>query len=188
MTLDPLRATLFLVLSISLAGVCQVLWFKSSASARFTQRVDFGLTLRGRALFGANKTARGFMVMVPACASSFVLFSWALGPQGLWGFSWAGYAGLGAAAGFGFMAGELPNSMLKRQLDVAPGQAPSSPTLARLCLLLDRTDSLLGALIAIWLLAPLPWPVWLGCLLVGPGIHALFSYALYKFGVKKRAA
>ena len=35
-----------------------------------------------------------------------------------------GYAALGAWAGLGFMLGELPNSFVKRQLDVAPGMAP----------------------------------------------------------------
>lgn len=191
MTPDTLSATLFLIASLVLAGVCQVLWLRSDASARFTQRVDLGRTLRGRPLFGENKTVRGFMVMVPATGASFVLVSqlaellgWC---EGLWSLSPLGYAGLGLAAGFGFMAGELPNSMLKRQLDVAPGQAPADRRLALLCLALDRTDSLLGSLFAIWLCVPLPWTVWLACLLIGPGIHATFSFALYKLGVKKRA-
>ena len=185
---ETLRTTLFLTISISLAGVCQVLWLRSQFSRRFMQRVDFGLSLRGRELCGENKTLRGFLVMVPACAISFALVSALMGTQGLWDLSSLGYAGLGALAGFGFMAGELPNSMLKRQLDIDPGEAPSNPHLARLCLLLDRTDSLLGCLLAVWMFVPLPWTIWLGCLLVGPGIHGVFSFALYKFGVKGRAA
>ncbi len=191
MTPDTLSATLFLIVSLVLAGVCQVLWLRSNASERFTQRVDFGRTFRGRPLFGANKTVRGFMVMVPASRASFVLVSQVAGLMGwcagLWSLSPLGYAGLGLAAGFGFMAGELPNSMLKRQLDVAPGEAPANRKLALICLTLDRTDSLLGALFAVWLCVPLPWTVWLACLLIGPGIHATFSFALYKLGVKKRA-
>ncbi len=188
---DPVHATLFLIASLSFAGVCQVLWLRSATSKRFTQRVDFGRTLRGKPLFGANKTLRGFMVMVPASGAGFVIFSQlaalAGAAEGLWALSPLGYAALGLATGFGFMAGELPNSMLKRQLDVAPGQAPPSKKLALVCLALDRTDSLLGALFAVWLCVPLPWTVWLTCLVVGPGIHAVFSFALYKLGVKKRA-
>ncbi len=188
---NPVHATLFLIVSLSLAGVCQVLWLRSATSQRFTQRVDFGQTFRGKPLFGENKTLRGFMIMVPASAASFILISQlaalAAVDRGLWPLSPLAYAGLGLTAGFGFMAGELPNSMLKRQLDVAPGQAPSNKTLALVCLALDRTDSLLGALFAVWLCVPLPWTVWLICLLVGPGIHAVFSFALYKLGVKKRA-
>jgi hypothetical protein len=34
--------------------------------------------------------------------------------------------GLGVCAGFGFMAGELPNSFVKRQLGIRPGERYAS--------------------------------------------------------------
>ena len=185
---EPVATAVFLMLSLSAAGVCQVLWLRTVVSQRFSQPVDLGLTLRGRRLFGDNKTLRGFVVMVPATALAMVFFSQAAGPdRGLWPMSAGAYALLGLAAGLGFMLGELPNSALKRQLDIGPGQAPSQRWLRALCLLLDRTDSILGSLLAVSLVVPMSWQIWLGCLLLGPGIHAVFSFALYRLGVKGRA-
>ena len=69
--------------------------------------------------------------MVPAAAASFALCfavvdaARAVGSRTDSGrCPSSGYAALGAWAGLGFMLGELPNSFVKRQLDVAPGQAP----------------------------------------------------------------
>jgi hypothetical protein len=186
--LDPIVCTVFLILSLSTAGVFQVAWLRTRVSEKLKQRVDFGLTLRGRPLLGENKTLRGFVVMVPA--SGFSFWAWSRlgsGFEGLWPLSPTQFLLLGCAAGAGFMLGELPNSALKRQLDIAPGEAPTQPWLGRLCLTLDRTDSLLGSLLAMSLTVPVPWPIWLGCLVVGSGIHGLFSFALYRLGIKERA-
>ena len=56
--------------------------------------------LRGERIFGANKTVRGFVVMVPATAAAFALLAALLGSAGLdragvWRLSPAGYAALG---------------------------------------------------------------------------------------------
>lgn len=185
---DPLTCAVFLMVSLSAAGVCQVAWLRTKASERFRQPVDMGLTLRGRRLFGENKTLRGFLVMVPASGLAFWGFSTLWGDRGgLWTLSPGQFALLGLAAGLGFMLGELPNSALKRQLDIGPGEAPPGAALRLFCLALDRTDSILGALAAVSLAVSTPWTVWLICLLVGPGVHATFSFALYVLGVKKRA-
>lgn len=125
--------------------------------------------------------------MVPASGLAFWAWSRVF-PDGLWDLSPSQFAVFGCIAGAGFMAGELPNSALKRQLDIAPGEAPTQPWLRRFCLLLDRTDSLIGSLVAMSLYVVVPWTVWLGCLIVGPGIHAVFSFALYRVGGKNRAA
>jgi hypothetical protein len=181
---DALRIA-FVCLAVTTAGVLQVLWLRSPASRRFLQPVDFGRTLRGRRLFGDNKAWRGFLGMVPASAVAFPAWALVLDP---WDLSLPGYAGLGALCGLGFMAAELPNSFVKRQLDVPPGEAPERPLWRRVGWVVDRFDSLLGGLAAIACVVPMSAAVWLGCLLVGPGVHASLSWALYKAGVKRRAA
>jgi CDP-2,3-bis-(O-geranylgeranyl)-sn-glycerol synthase len=105
----------------------------------------------------------------------------------LWPLPTLQFAGIGLAAGFGFVLAELPNSFFKRQLGVAPGQVPERGWLRTCCLLLDRVDSTLGVLIAVSLLAPVPAMTWFWVLLFGPGLHALFSAVLFRTGVKVRA-
>jgi CDP-2,3-bis-(O-geranylgeranyl)-sn-glycerol synthase len=82
--------------------------------------IDGGATWRGRRILGDNKTWRGALVMTsgPVVAA-----------LGLQRFDWyrrrlpvdANPVLLGALLGVSAVAGELPNSFLKRRLGVAPG-------------------------------------------------------------------
>lgn len=191
--LEAVVKAAFLLVGMSVAGVAHVLWLRSPLARRFDAPIDGGLTLRGRRLFGANKRVCGFMVLPPAAALSFALLSDAGGllprplEEALWPMSTLAYAGLGLAAGLAFMLAELPNSFIKRQLDVAPGAAPTQPGQRWLVLLIDRLDSVLGVLIVVSLLVPLPALSWLWVLMAGPLVHAVFSTALYALGLKARA-
>ena len=71
------------------------------------------------------------MMMIPATGAAFALLAglrplasaaWA---HGLWRLDQVEYFVLGMWAGLGFMAGELPNSFVKRRLGVAPVWPPS---------------------------------------------------------------
>ena len=189
--LDPGACALFLLAAFTLAGVAQTAWFAAPASHALALPLDAGLTFRGRRLFGANKTTRGFIVMVPAAAAAFAGLSAAAGDTaraGLWPLASAGYALLGAWAAFGFMAGELPNSFAKRQLNIAPGCAPRGRVATTLQFMVDRLDSGIGMLAAVSFAVPTPALVWLYVLLIGPAIHWSFSLVLFRLGLKQRAA
>ena len=189
MTIDPIACGAFLLVAFTLAGVVQTAWFASSRSHAFALPIDGGLRLRGRPLFGANKTIRGFVVMVPAAAAAFALLH-ALTPDAfrIWNLSTSSFAVLGAAAGFGFMAGELPNSFVKRQLGVAPGAAAGSSLGRAVQFITDRLDSGVGMLTAVSLLVPTPWLTWAVVLLFGPAIHWSFSVVMFMLGLKARPA
>lgn len=191
MTLDPFVCALFLLAAFTLAGVAQTAWFAAPASRAFALPLDGGLRLRGHRLFGANKTARGFVVMVPAASAAFTLLALAaVDPSraGLWALTPGGYALLGAWAGFGFMAGELPNSFVKRQLDIAPGGAPRGRAWTVVQFVVDRLDSGIGMLAAVSVAVHTPAMVWVYVLLIGPAIHWSFSLVLFRLGLKQRAA
>lgn len=193
-TSDALARAMFIIVAFVLAGVAHSAWLGSRWSKRLLIPLDGGLRVRGRRVFGENKTVRGFVVMVPAAAFSFwglsviVMTAAPAFANSLWPISSRAYALLGAWAGLGFMLGELPNSFIKRQLDVAPGQPPRGRLAGLVSFVVDRLDSIVGALVAISLVAPTPWMTWLFVILIGPGIHFAFSVLLFKLGVKERAA
>jgi len=182
----------FLLVAFVLAGFAQTAWLASPLSRRFARPLDGGLTVRGRRLLGDNKTLRGFLVMVPATAASFAFVSSARGCPacaGLWPLSPAEYAVLGAWAAFGFMLGELPNSFVKRQLDIGPGDAAGGGGSARLLqLAIDRLDSGIGMMTAIAVAVPTPPLTWLLVLTIGPAFHWGFSALMFHLGIKPRAA
>jgi hypothetical protein len=188
---NPVACGCFLLLAFVIAGTAQTAWFASPASRRFAQPLDAGLTLRGRRLFGEHKTRRGFVVMVPASAAAFALLAVLAGDPaalGLWPLSTSGYALAGAIAGFGFMAGELPNSFAKRQLDIAPGGAPCGPLASACQFAVDRLDSGIGMLLALNAFAAVPWRAVAVVLIAGPFIHWTFSVLMFHLGLKPRPA
>ena len=193
MTVSPIACGVFLLVALTLAGCAQTAWFTTSWSRAIALPLDGGLTWRGRRLFGANKTLRGFVVMVPATALAFAGLTTTLGggqPEtaGLWMLSVRQYAWLGAWAGLGFMAGELPNSFLKRQLGIEPGEAVTRPVAQAIQFAGDRLDSGIGMLTVVSLVVPTPWTTWAMVLIVGPFIHWAFSAAMFGLGIKARAA
>ena len=191
---DPLQCGLFLIAAFVLAGLLQSLWLRSRVSQVLAIPLDGGRTFRGRPILGENKTLRGFVVMIPAAALAFaavaIVVSLPRGvpPATLWQLTPAGYAALGAWAGFGFMVGELPNSFVKRRFGILPGQAPASGLTAAICFTIDRTDSIVGMLAAVTVAVPTPWMTWVLALTLGPLIHWVFSWWLFRMGVKRRPA
>lgn len=181
----------FLLGAFVLAGMAQTAWFATPLSRRFSRPIDGGATFRGTRVFGEHKTLRGFVVMIPAAAVSFAALAAAIGDPaqaGLWPLTTAGYAGLGACAGFGFMAGELPNSFVKRQLGIRPGERPRNRLAASAQFLADRFDSGLGMLLAVSAIVTTPAVTWLLVLSVGPSIHWAFSVLMFHLGLKARPA
>ena len=174
------------------AGLVQTAFLKSAASARFAQPLDGGRTLRGRRLLGQNKTWRGVVVLVPSVALCFgaaglLQQRGELGP-GLWalGGPW-GWISLGWWVGWAYALGELPNSFIKRQLDVPPGQLPRRWLGRRVALIVDQIDSIAAALLALALLVPTDGRFHGTCLLVGGGLHWGFNGLLRLIGLKEEA-
>jgi len=193
MALDPRACALFVLAAFTLAGAAQTAWFTSAWSRRFMQPLDGGRSIGGRRILGPNKTVRGFVVMVPAAAAAFALLAMLFGPgglerDGLWPIPVRDYAVLGAWAGFGFMAGELPNSFVKRRLGIHAGDGAGRRPALVTQFLADRLDSGVGMLIAMTLRVPVPALVWAYVLGAGLLVHWSFSVLMYRLGVKARAA
>jgi CDP-2,3-bis-(O-geranylgeranyl)-sn-glycerol synthase len=115
--------------------------------------LDGGRTVRGRRVFGSNKTVRGALVMSAGCVAASLVLSrmdWyrdRLPPQ-----LRDRPLVLGFAVAAGTVGGELPNSLLKRRLGVEPGAAGGAAFSV-----LDQGDLVLGIALALrpWYRLPL---------------------------------
>ena len=191
---DASACAFFIIAAFILSGAAHVLWLRSAASQRLAFPIDCGLSLGGKRIFGDHKMVRGFIVIVPATAAAFFLLSVvlrnaapALAAQ-LWMRTPWNYAVVGLWAGFGFMAGELPNSFIKRRLEVPPGGLAEHSWIRSICLVADRVDSIFGALMAMNLFVSVPAMTWIYVIVAGAGIHWMFSAVLFACGVKQRMA
>jgi CDP-archaeol synthase len=116
---------------------------------RFLKKpLDFRLSFRGKRLLGENKTWRGLAIQIICCTLGGVIQGW-LQKQGFiphW-LPFLDYTELGPLIGLllglGMTLGELPNSFLKRQFDIPPGQRKRGIAGA-LFLVLDQVDLTLG--------------------------------------------
>jgi hypothetical protein len=117
--------------------------------------IDRGALLRGRPLFGANKTYRGVLAVGLGSAAGYTLQSAlpALQPSAFRALPTLAVAALGFGFGVAAMLSELPNSLLKRQFGIDPG-APGRGPGSALFYLLDQVDLLVGAWLVAW-----PWVV-----------------------------
>ena len=190
---DPLACAVVVIAAMSLAGLVHGCWMRSRYCTRYRVPIDAGLSWRGARILGDHKTFAGFMVIVPAAGAAFALAGALRGTSiwldaGLWRLAPAQLFALGCWAGFWFMAGELPNSFLKRRMGLAPGTVPCRGASRLLCLALDRLDSTMALLIALGAMVPMPWMTWVWVLVFGPAVHFAFSAMLFITGVKARAA
>ena len=151
--------------------------------------IDGGAVFRGRRVFGDNKTWRGAVVTIVAVTAS----AWALAGLDdccidlptLVPFAELHPVAWGCLLGTGYIAGELPNSFAKRQLDIGPGESGRG-FVGRVFWVVDQLDSLAGMLLFVF-------PVWhpqIGLLLLLVGImlvaHPFAAWVMMEFGLKKR--
>ena len=178
---------LYLSAPVMLAAAIHIAVIRFDLLPWLKMPLDFGATVRERRLFGENKTWRGAFVMIAGSAMGTALQqrvrvpTWELFDYGtvnawLWG----------ALLGLGFVAAELPNSFLKRQSGVPPGQQATGGKYW-LFTALDQLDSVVGCLLALAIVCPPPWEVVLTALLLCSLVHVAFNLVFVFVGLKRRA-
>lgn len=87
--------------------------------------IDRGATLGGRRVFGDGKTWRGVAIAVAGCVLTVLVQKYAIGARAgdlaVLDYERVNAWWLGSGLGAGAMAGELPNSFVKRRLGIARG-------------------------------------------------------------------
>lgn len=132
------------------------------------------------AVFGQNKTLRGFVFLPLAIGASCLILSWIAGP-----FSSTPFNDflIGMGLGLAYMLAELPNSFLKRKLGIAPGESAGKFSFFQL--VVDKTDSLLGACIFYFFAMKTGFGVILTLFVVSFLLHISISYLLVVTKLKK---
>lgn len=118
--------------------------------------MDFGKSWRGKRIFGDHKTWRAPVVYVLLCVPASMLQAWLQSadvvPSWLFLADYREHGWLvGVLLGLGMTAGELPNSFLKRRLNVGPGRkGKGMPGIV--FFLLDQVDLAIGIWVFLFLL------------------------------------
>lgn len=149
--------------------------------------IDGGASFRGKRLFGDNKTFRGVVSMGLGSSLGFLLLgTLASGSR----YRYLGQLPdgavallLGAAVGIVAMLAELPNSTLKRQLDLPPGEQAKG--VSRIALhVLDQVDIWAGAWLVLAFVVSPTFGLLLGSFLWIYRGHQIFTFIGYKLGMR----
>jgi len=152
-------------------------WF-----AALTTPIDAGAVWRGKRIFGDNKTWRGLAVFAFCTMITFICMHRVI-PLPLRASPWV----VGLLLGAGYVLGELPNSLLKRRLGIAPG-ARAEGMQGTIFGIFDHIDSVTGALLAVAFLYAASPMLLLALFLCGTVLHVTVDTYLHRSGYKKDRA
>lgn len=184
------------LLPVILAGIMNMIWCKTKICNSLKKPLDFGKNFSdGRRIFGDNKTFKGFIGMMLFGVIFSVLWgvlsnkSEALTSynyffrnfdNSLW------YNVLtGMLMGFAYALFELPNSFLKRRLNITPGKNDIGGMKKIFFVFLDQADSIFGCVLVVCIFHPLPVWYYFVYVLVGAVTHIILNMLLYFCHLRK---
>lgn len=133
-------------------------------------------------LFGKNKTYRGFIAM-PVLTYIGLLCSQWIPFFKVQNLTHVQLLNLGLWLGLFYALFELPNSWMKRRLNIEPGKTPDKNKL--LFIFIDQADSVAGCLCVYVFFMDLSLMTLGLVILLGPSLHLLVNYLLYMCKLRK---
>ena len=180
---------LFLGSPLLLVAIAQGLCIKYDWLSPLKKPLDLGLTVRGKRLFGDHKTWRGLTINIFFATLGAMVQSGLQG-QGLFpawllliDYTRYGYL-VGILLGIGMTAGELPNSFIKRQLEIPAGKSRKG-ILGVIFFLYDQVDLTIGIWVFLFFLIRPSTVMILWSLLLTLFLHMAVSSVGYLIGMRK---
>jgi CDP-diglyceride synthetase len=190
-------ATLCLILlPVVLGGVLNMVWVKLPLMKALKIPIDAGKTMKdGHRLFGDNKTWKGFigMILFTSLSAGFLLtvfgsaydnLTIGIVPYGA-DFLGASYV-YGAILGLFYVLFELPNSYIKRRINIQPG-TNGSGIAGKLFTVVDQADSVIGCAVALLLFSRINLIDFWALIIIGTVAHYVINILLYFGRLKSQA-
>lgn len=182
--IEDLLFALWFFIPAGVANMAPVPVAKMPVLKKFNTPLDFGATLGGRRIFGANKTWRGLVAGIIAATIALGVQQWLVQKYG-WFASSADEIDylklpvllLGPAFAIGALGGDAVKSFLKRRKDLAPGSV---------WLPYDLIDHIVGAAILALPFAVFAWWIYPLVVLLWMFFNLAISYAGFLLGIKER--
>lgn len=196
--MSSLGQILYFLLPVILGGVSNMVFVKLPVATRLKRPMDGGWRLNdGERLLGENKTWKGFLGMILFTSLWMAVVAYVSRT-----FPWAGDLSLiryeafrfpfnewfyGALWGFGYVLFELPNSYVKRRLNIPPGRNASGLK-GILFTFIDQADSVIGCMVfMLFFYVPSVTEAVL-IFLVGTGVHYVVNVLLFGIRLKNQPA
>lgn len=168
-----------------------------AAKMQFYQKIalplDFYKTIGGKRIFGDNKTFAGVLVLPISCMAMQIL--WGVLCKQLhisdWNQLYVAYPNsISFNAVVGFMFGiiyilfELPNSFIKRRLEIPPGKTVKGWR-GIFFFLYDQVDSLIGVMLILVVVSHISMLQYLRYVILGGVTHITINIILYRLKIRR---
>jgi CDP-diglyceride synthetase len=190
-----LIARLYITLLVPvIAGIINSIFCKTKLLNKLKVPMDFNKKfIDGKRIFGDNKTWKGFIGYIILNTLFAVLFGyiWKITKLEHLNYFYINHHNtftynllIGFLLGLFYALFELPNSFLKRRLDIKPGKTLKGSKKI-LFIILDQADSIFGIALVVWMFYPIGIKIYLLFILLGTITHLLINMLLYFLHVRK---
>jgi len=184
--------TLFPVI---LAGIFNMIWCKLPVCDFMRKPIDGGICIwDGRRLFGDNKTWKGFVGMMLGGAVLTILWGLICDTNAYLTAHNYIYATrentimynavMGVMLGFAYALFELPNSFIKRRMDIKPGKTTDGFKKV-FFIFMDQADSIFGCVLVVCFVYTMSIQFYFTYVLVGALTHIVLNMLLYLVKLRK---
>lgn len=177
-----------------LSGMANMAFCKSGILGSFKKPIDGGHCFTdGKRIFGDNKTWKGVIGYLIFNILFYVLWGMVLGSCGIDDLNFFYYQHsnslqfnilIGLLLGIAYALFELPNSFVKRRMDIVPGKTMQG-SMKLLFIFIDQADSIFGLALVVWLFYDMGLFMYIAYVLIGAFTHIVVNLFLYKMKLRK---
>ena len=192
--LNTLLCMYLTILPLSVSGICNMLFTKTQFYQKHKQPIDNGKNYKdGKRIFGDNKTWIGFFSMIIISVIIHILIGVCIDILHLKHMSDLYLlfnntimynAAIGALSGFLYMIAELPNSFIKRRLDIASGKTDKGLK-GVIFFIVDQVDSLIGITILLYIVSDIRIGKAVQYVILGALTHIGINLMLYTLKIRR---
>ena len=182
------------LLSPIIAGCLNMIWCKLNMLKKCNVPIDNRKNLiDGKRIFGDNKTWKGLLgyIILNVFCSVVLGVIWKISDLNEMNYFYSKIPNtiysnfvIGILLGLGYSLFELPNSFLKRRLNIEPGKTPNGIKKI-FFIFLDQADSVIGCCTVLSLFYQMTFSFYIMYILLGAFTHIVLNILLYFLGLRK---
>ena len=180
--------------SVIIAGIANMIFTKTKLYKRYNRPIDGGKILNdGKRVLGNNKTIIGFISMIIfnilaqlICGNIYKTLGISSSLELYQEFNnmWINNIIIGFLFGFAYMICEIPNSFVKRRLDINPGKTDKGIK-GIIFLVIDQIDSLIGVVLVLNIISDIGIIKSIMYVILGAFTHISINFILYKLKIRR---
>lgn len=177
-----------------LSGMANMAFCKSDLLDYFKKPIDGGRKfIDGKRIFGENKTWKGIIGYLFLNMFFYVIWGMLCSLLKIehLNFFYFHHSNtqqfnilIGILLGIAYSLFELPNSFIKRRMDIVPGKTMNGPQKV-FFIFLDQADSIFGLALVVWMFYELGIVLYIAYVLIGAFTHIIVNVLLYKMKLRK---